>query len=293
MKRFSMKKSTPAILAAAVAAIFAAEAKASISLQVTPVPLTGTDGTALTANGWEALKLTFVADGTQSGGVVAWDFAEAVTGLTSTSVLPIGISGPIYQTWDDSTTPTPLSTKTNHGTVGSTTNPPGSLPQPSAGSSITDSFFAVYPSGYSESDGTGANEDNNLVVNTSANNLVTGNYGFSPIQDVSDDGSNGNGVGSTMTWAGAIKPNSASTSSTVLKTAPISLDWAYVIVPINANGKNNVTIYGTVGDDKNSTFVIDQVLNPGAVSTTTPEPASVGLVAVGVMGLLARRRNKR
>jgi len=293
-----MKKSIPMILAAATAMTFAVHAQATITVHTQVIPLNpaNADTATLAANGWEALKVYLVADGSAQGstGVVSWDFAEAVSGFTSTSVGTPGISGPMLQVWTDTADSTPQSS-----TTGTITAAPGGLPQSTTQTSAAgkiDSFFAKYPAGYAFTDGTSPNEDNNFAL-TSTNNLISDNYQAAPAAlagDLGNGDGNGNsvGVGSLMTWAGAIKPTAGATSSSVLKAAPLSVDLAYIIVPINADGKNNVTIYGDILDDKGNNFVVNQVLNPGSVSTT-PEPASIGLIGLGAAGLLARRKNKR
>jgi len=289
MKRYSMKKSIPMMLAAAAAMAFAVQANASIAVTTTVIPLNpaNADDALLAANGWQAIKVSLVASGS-SAGVVAWDFAHAVTGFTFTSVGTPGISGPTFQAWSDQSTASPqVLTKGNIAT-----NPSG-LPQTSVAASAAgkiDSYFANYAAGYGFTDGDSPNEDNNFQMLAAGHTNQVDGYQASPVSDIGDGTSDG--VGSLMTWAGAIKPNPTSTSSTVLKAAPISVDLAYLIVPINANGLNNVRIYGVVNDDKGASSVIDSILNPG-IPVTTPEPASVGLLGLGAAGILARRRNKR
>jgi len=277
MKRFSMKKSVPMMMAAATALSLAASASANITLQATQVTLTNA---TLVANGWVGYRLALVADGTASTGVQSFDFKNPVAGFTSTTVAPIGISGPILQSWVQDTS-------ADDGSTVLTPTPTGAVPT-TATTSKTDSYWSNFAAALQFSAIDNPSEDNNGV--TVASNLISG-YTGSPITDIPavPDNGNGtavngtqNGAGSTMTISGAIKAN-----------VPVSINIAFVIVPANlVNGSkgNQVTVYGVALDPVNGEFVIDTVLNPAATGPATPEPASIGLLGMGVAGLLVRRK---
>jgi hypothetical protein len=276
MKRFSMKKSVPMMMAAATTLALAASASANITLQATQVTLTNA---TLVANGWVGYRIALIADGTTSTGVQSFDFTNAVSGFTSTSVAKIGISGPLLQSWV-------VDTSNDDGTAIETPTPTNKVPT-TATSNVTDSFWTTFTGAQNFSPGDPPVEDSNLA--NVASNLVSGYIG-SPLADTpaiadvaNQNFANGvdNGVGSTLTYSGAIKA-----------TASISLTLAFVIVPANlVNGKaaNQVQIYGVALDPAGGTFVINSILNP-AGTAPVPEPASIGLLGMGVAGLLVRRK---
>jgi len=72
-----------------------------------------------------------------------------------------------------------------------------------------------------------------------------------------------------------------------------SADIAFIIVPFN----EPITIRGFATDDLDRKWTVDYVLYQGQLYTadafpgvTVPEPASLGILAIGALSLLARRR---
>lgn len=292
MKRFSMKKAIPALMAAAVVSTFAVEqAQATISLVITQIPFSSTaNSTKLNTNGWMAVKIQLVStvpSGTAPG-ITAFDFKNPVSGFTDAPNNPlgitIGITGPTIQSW----------TETDDGTGNDTFNvnktPQGaltSLPNSTTTTNLADSFWANYPASFQFASIDAPSENNNLA-NVSSNPPYTGN----PIADKIpvDDGSGAgsvlpgfdNGVGSLMTESGAILGTLTATT----------LDLAFLIVPKNGSAANGtlVHIFGAAGDSAGADFTINADINGGG--SATPEPASIGLMGLGVAGLLARRKRK-
>lgn len=278
------------ICGAAVALTGISSAQAVITLQVSVVPwnLSNSNAAVMNANGWEALELTLVADG-KSVGVDAWDFKNPVTGFTDKNhdplAIPVGISGPIHQAWsvasDGTISPTPLAPNTANA---------GGVPQSSAATSQVDSFWANYPANYNFITFDPRLEDNN-VSDSPLSSIAPSSVLDTPGIDY--------GVGSSMTESGsffAVRNPGAAGYDTTIHAVPTTVDLAFLVVPKNLSGGDDVHVFGYVGDSQGGGFVINQIVNPaipGASGTspdsqTAPEPASVGLMA-GLAAVLLRR----
>lgn len=231
-----------------------------ITLQETAEPISP----ALQANGWMGIKLSLAAD-SASGKISAIEFKNNVllnwNPLTDVRTwefpvgTAIGISGPVHQSW------TAVDDDGDGATDEVIPTPTGTFSSSSSGTTRVDSYFLSSSVIFTEDV---FNEDNDLSESKT------------------------DGVGSFMTFSGGIlKPNQTST-----------MDVAFLIVPV---GGNDVTLRGMVGDSNGNIFGIDSVLNPGsfsqsasvqafALTMSVPEPATIGLAAIGAATFLKRRR---
>lgn len=265
-----MRRIVPLAVAALALAGAVSEANAAITVSVAPAPNFLTNNTTninstLAANGWAAYLVTLTSD------------AAAVTTVELKNDLQlqggtIGISGPMHQdskiSSDDGTTR--ISTASAAGGVAN-----GSTQQGRDSVFLNSGYYNVgVPSPFTE--------DNNKV--NSANPPYVG----SPLSDTpanlsASPPTQGNdfGVGSLMTFTGA----------GALANASTTLQLAYIIAPTDAgtNPADLVTIRGYAIDGTGAVSFFSVPIN-GGVIVNTPEPASLGVLALGGLSLLARRR---
>jgi len=273
-----VKKYT-ALLGAVVVYLSASSSYAAVTLEATQVAIDPT----LAANGWVGYKLTLVADGTESPSLAGFDFKNPGDPADPTDPVDrprtdLGIRGQIFQAW--STT----------GTIQSTGD------DSRAGFTTSDSFFGTNLSngikynwsnpGYTNRDIADPNSFGIFANAPSEDNSLTG----SPLPNTVDWNY---GVGTYMTATGAFYWNQ--------NDSPLlSADIAFIIVP----NDDPITIRG-VANDRSGDFPnyvdqkwsIDYVLYQGQLYTadafpgiTVPEPASLGVLAIGCLSLLACRR---
>jgi hypothetical protein len=264
-----MRRTVPLALAAAVVGLAASASQAAITLSVNPAPnflnATGTAaGTvlninpALAAAGWSAYVITLTPDA--SSKVVTVEFAndlQAKGGI-------IGISGNVHQTWvidpDTGTTnPTPIGLAATSGVNPANTSSGGGR----------DSYF-LNSGYYTVSVATPFQETNNLA------NGANPPYTVSPLADIPD--TRDFGVGTLLKFTGAADPAGV--------TAGASVNIAYIIAPTDGSNPNNLVVArGYALDLQNNAFFFNVPVN-----APIPEPASLGVLALGGLALLARRR---
>lgn len=278
-------------LAIAIGIAETRDALGIVTLQETVEPIDA----RLASAGWMGIKVSFIADapGEKVGG---FDLKNNISQVRGTSYylngvseictglgpgpypgyqwllskdLPIGISGPLHQTWNvdeqDGVMQTPAGTS-------------------QGGLTATDSHF-LNSNLFETMDP--LTEDNNLI-----SNVGVGNLSGSPLVDVIDGDGNGKeyGVGSSMTFSAGI----------TWQVEQTSLDLAFLIVPRDGA---NVFLRGFNDDNHGILFAFDVVLNPagfgdagdGSVLTPTvssvPEPATVAWAGI-MLGMLIKRRKK-
>jgi len=255
-----MRRIAPLSVAALALAGAASEANAAITISVTAAPnfLSGNTtniNSTLAANGWGAFLVTLTSN---AAPITTVDFKNDLLSLGGT----FGIQAILHQdskiSADDGTTRT--NTPSAPGPIGGVATQQG-----------RDSLF-LNASYYGVGVPDPFTENNNRV--NSANPPYTG----SPLADNPSNLSasppvagNDFGVGSLMTFTGAAALANASTSVQI----------AYVIVPLDGSGPNIIRGYAIDGNG-NASFVQTKII--------IPEPASVGVMALGGLALLARRR---
>lgn len=295
MRHSPFRRAAGLLFASAAFSALTTTASAQISLKVTVIPwnLSNTRAATLNANGWEAVSLRLIADTTQSPAISVFDFGDVVRGIDDPANNPngytIGISGPIHQQWtvaDDGsgnettvTQPTPQSVVTGStGFFGFTTT----------ATTRVDSFWAQYPSNIDTLSPLPPKENSNQAnIASNAGNNYTG----SPLTDTGatydTDGTpllsgSDYGVGSLMNWTTGVVFDSPPSPNPA--PHPLSIDIAYLVIPKNLSGGQEVRIYGVVGDTAGGDFLMNQVINPA------PEPASVAIFGAAGAALAVRKR---
>jgi len=262
-----MRRIVPIALAAAVVGLAATQAHAAFTVSVIPAPnFLNAGGTAagtatninpvLAAAGYAAYVVRVTADSGDRIGTVelANDLQGNFNGASN-----VGITGPVHQNYqfqDEDTTVTPPKPAGIYATPFGWAATSGSNPNAAASSNGTDSFFLN--SGY-----------------YSVAKLTPGETpnppGASPLDANEDPFTNDYGIGTRMFFTGA--SDSASTN--------LTLNLAYIIAVKDAG---NVNFRGYVINGQNVVTALSTVVN------AVPEPASVGVLALGGLSLLARRR---
>jgi autotransporter-associated beta strand protein len=259
-----MRRIVPLALAAAVGIGFASHANAAITTSVVPVQINAT----LEAAGWSGYYIVLTADAASQNKITTLDFKNDPLTLGGT----IGISAPLHQRWgigfdNNALKPTPSSAATSLD-ASSTTLRRDSVFLNSTyyNVAVTDAFT----------------ENNNLQNGTAPTGSPLADVPTNP--DTETDGAN-HGVGSIMTFSGAAN----------VATALGTLNVAFVIVPSGGtwvpgyNASALATVQGAALDpsstDKTKAFPVRL-----SYVSAIPEPASLGVLALGGLSLLARRR---
>jgi len=223
--------------------------------------------------GWSAYVVTLTADAASQNKITTIDFAND---LQSKGGI-IGISGNLHQTWTisqvDGTTQTKTPANTGDVVVGGGGNNSLSTQNGRDSVFLNSGYYSVgVPSPFTE-DNNGANGSNPPYTRSPLTDVA-------PVLSDPDNGIAGSvglnfGAGSLMTFTGAAG----------LADAKTTVNVAYVIVPTDpANGA--VFVRGYALDPNNVAYFFSQQVNGGVV----PEPASLGVLALGGLSLLARRR---
>lgn len=239
-----------AILGSAVA-LAAAASSAQAAVSLVIVPVTLTNATLST--NWTGYELKLVADAGQT--VAGFDLTNGVTGIT----------GNIHQRWTfnfDPDTGDPLPDNPS---------PTGNFPTNPAAFAGSDSFF-----GFNQS--LLLSNPNQLTEDNDQANGSNPPYTRSPINDGAlVSGGFDFGVGTSMTGSGVIAS----------QNQPATLNLAFIIVPKGtAPSFNGVAHFQGVATDSNGGHtLIDQ-----DIGGPVPEPASLGVLAMGTVALLAKRR---
>jgi hypothetical protein len=264
-----MRRHVTLAVAAAVALAAASQAEAAITINITTTPI------ASDLVGYTGYVLTFQANGNVTFGGVsvpetigAFDLANANTsqGITTASV---GIRGPMNQAWvSGGSTSTP------------TLNHPASF---WTGPQTNDSTFlnVGYWTGGTP---TPFSENNSL---TGSPETGSGDSYFIDFLGSPTPTPGTFGLGSLMQGAGSALNNPLATPPELQST---SVQFALIIAP---TGAGNVVFSGQVLDQNGittGTFVFPNLVINAPVST--PEPASLGVLALGGLGLLAKRRKR-
>jgi len=270
------------------------QAHAGITMTATPITsVVQSDPTIVMSpdlNKWQGYVLTLVADATSAAnkGVVTVDFANNPLNL-NTGGVPTGIAGQIHQAWNINrldingqriSTPSTAADAKNIPTDQNTNHAQSFL--------ITDSTF-LNSGYYNVSVATPFSEDNNLANGTNPPFIA------SPLaDDAATSKANGVdfGVGSVMKFAGA--GNGSASGGTTLP----SLDFAFVIVPAGGTwvqgfksaGQGAIAWVNGAALDNKSTDLSSAYAIQYSYVTVVPEPASLGVLALGGVALLARRR---
>jgi len=270
-----MRRIVPIALAAAVVGLAATQAQAAFTVTVIPAPnflnAGGTGaGTAtninptLAATGYAAYVVRVTADSGDRIGTV--ELANDLLG-TFGGASNVGIIGPVHQNYqfqDEDTTVTPPKPAGTYATPFGWAATSGSNPNAAASSNGTDSFFLN--SGY-----------------YSVAKLTPGETpnppGAGPLDATDDPFTNDTGIGTRMFFTGA----SASASTN------LTLNLAYVI--LKWDNYQVVTARGYIINANNFATPFNIVVTPlDPPPVYPPEPGTLGVLALGGLGLLARRR---
>jgi len=279
VEKITTKKSWTHLAAIALALSLATKAHATINAVATFIPLDAT----LTSNGWIGIQISLVAS-IQGETVAGFDFANAAIAVANGVTGTVGISGPIEQKW--------ISKKSSGAEV---LGPPTSIGGEDVEVDPTDPttnpddsyWYNAIPSGNSYASIQNLFENNNLANLPAGHTNQVDGYNASPETDVAYTATKNGvdyGVGSLMTLAATI--NIADQTS--------SLDIAFVITPISGTGTLEdgfitgipITFKGVAIDNFGTVSPISSIINTDNV----PEPASLGILAVGSVGLLLRRK---
>jgi hypothetical protein len=254
-----MRRIVPLALAAAVVGLAATTAQAAFTVTVTEQTLNAN----LTAAGWAGYLITIT--GEAGAKILTVDANNAIP--DKGAPLAGGIYGPVLQRWVlDSTTNSDGTVVTQKTPISNGANPPGQAAR-------NDSLFLN--GGYFPKITDSPNEDNN------GTNAGTGTNDVPAVADA-DNGifTNGSdfGIGSFMRFTAAAQDSTSAVST---------LNLAFVVAKKDAGDvKFNAVV---IDPDQNFTaFQNISVNGPGG--PPIPEPASLGVLALGGLSLLARRR---
>jgi len=217
----------------------------------------GADGQALITAGFQAYVVTLTATGTGNAGMInTIDFKNGTNW---------GIRGTLHQAWDTTSSSTNWVSSSNPGTLTNEPTPAG-LDQRTSNVVGIGGLDSQILAGLDVITDAPA-EDNTLAGSVLTNVAPTSKK--SGTHYITSSTGEAYGLGSFLTLSG----------SDYVADQVGSLQLAYVIA------KGSFTVKGEAWDNTDTGSLINSTFG-----ATVPEPASLGLLGMGVLGLIARRR---